>query len=270
MRTMTKQMLPIQVTCEWITPAKARDMLAGNYGNRPLRKAVVDRLAAEMRSGYWQLSHQGIAFSSDGRLLDGQHRLNAVIKADVAVQMMVARNVPDDAFKVTDRGVQRTIADVTRQDKRIVEACSFIARLHGYPAPSAAVVERVIAGCGEAVMDLVVACGKTARGRSAAPIKAAAALRIMQGHKDYVLRQWRALILLEYADMTPAMQILCRQLTDDTRTSPRGNISGTTLQYDRAARAWVAFDPARAYVTRIAVRDIAGCMSEMRAVWALE
>jgi len=256
----------ITVACELITPEKARELLKGNYGNRPLRRTLVERLAQEMMTGNWQISHQGIAIAPDGRLLDGQHRLAAIVRSGVTVPMMVARNVPHEAFKVIDRGAKRSLVDVTRQDSRIVSACAFIARLYGHQHLSAAIIERFIDVCGEEIMELLAAAGSTPPVRGSAPIRAAAALRIHQGHKDYVLNQWRALINLEFQEMTPAMQALCRQLTDGVNPA----FSRRAIDYDRAARAWLAFDPKRSGMVKLIVRDVGSVIDEMRAVLRLD
>jgi len=256
----------LNVRVETITPDTARQMLANNWGNRTIRPRAVAQLAADMAAGHWQLTHQGVAFGPDGRLLDGQHRLTAVVLSGAAVQMVVWRNADPASFDVVDRGRVRSLADILGQDRRIVDAAAFITRMaRGMGAVEAHHVRPILETFGDAILDIVTTAGSVAKGRTAAPIKAAAALRIMQGHREYVLRQWRALVGLHYADMTPAIQALCKQLTDEGRSS-RARGSGSSLQNDRAARAWIAFDPRRAKITKIQVTDIDGIFAEMRAV----
>jgi len=62
--------------------------------NRPLSASTVARYAAEMQHGHWMLTHQGIAFDDAGHLIDGQHRLHAIVKSGVGVDMAVTRDVP--------------------------------------------------------------------------------------------------------------------------------------------------------------------------------
>jgi hypothetical protein len=45
-------------------------------------------------------------------VIDGQHRLNAILDSEKSVDMFVARNVPLDAFKYIDQGNTRTLKDV--------------------------------------------------------------------------------------------------------------------------------------------------------------
>ena len=87
----------MRIEIQAITPAIAAEYLKKNTRNRNLQQVVVDRYADDMARGNWQLTHQGIAFNADGVLLDGQHRLAAVIKAGVTVEMMVAFGVADKA-----------------------------------------------------------------------------------------------------------------------------------------------------------------------------
>jgi len=97
-----------------ITPATATTWLEGNTHNRALRDATVQRYARDMAAGRWRLTHQGIAFGPDGTLIDGQHRLWAIVEADTAIRMMVARGVPADAQAVIDDNLPRTAVDALK------------------------------------------------------------------------------------------------------------------------------------------------------------
>jgi hypothetical protein len=95
-----------------VTPEMAKLLLKQNSNNRRLTQANVDFLASQIVRGDWKLTHQGIAVSESGRLLDGQHRLAAVIKAGVPAQMMLTAGLPDDIFDVLDIGRARRASDV--------------------------------------------------------------------------------------------------------------------------------------------------------------
>jgi hypothetical protein len=96
---------------ETITPTQAEAYLTKNQNNRRVRQTAVDAYAADMKEGRWRLHHQGIAFSTTGRLLDGQHRLMAIVKAGIAVPMMVSWNVDESTFTVIDHGRKRDAGD---------------------------------------------------------------------------------------------------------------------------------------------------------------
>lgn len=101
----------MKFSIQTITPKKATELLANNPDNRLIRKSHVVWLANEMVEGRWQVTAQGVSLSDNGQVVDGQHRLSAVIVANIPVQMMVATGVPADAIDVYDIGAKRTVAD---------------------------------------------------------------------------------------------------------------------------------------------------------------
>lgn len=103
-----------KMTWEVITPEKAEKYLAHNIdNNRILRKTVVEKYARDMANGNWDIdsTDNKITFNADGYLVDGQHRLNAVIKADVPIKMRVFTGVNNNA-SVFDRGLSRSVYDL--------------------------------------------------------------------------------------------------------------------------------------------------------------
>lgn len=96
---------------ERITPKRAQALLATMRRNRQVTRRVVERYVKEMRTGRWRSTGQGIAIDWDGHLMDGQHRLLAVVESGVAVEMDVTYNEDPDNFKVRDKHRRRTIAD---------------------------------------------------------------------------------------------------------------------------------------------------------------
>lgn len=98
-----------------VTPEMAKQWLEMNMSNnRPVMKSTVHSYARMMRNGKWNLTHQGIAFDENGELIDGQHRLYAVVEANIPVTMNVSRNVhrvPGETFTI-DMGRKRTYANI--------------------------------------------------------------------------------------------------------------------------------------------------------------
>lgn len=95
-----------------ITPAMAEKWLKeSNTSNRPLRKGLVRHYAEMMRRGDWEKHHQGIAFNCDGTLLDGQHRLAAIIESGCCIWMNVSEGVPQSAQIFIDDHAKRTPHD---------------------------------------------------------------------------------------------------------------------------------------------------------------
>ena len=92
---------------------RAVECLARNFDeNRNMRKIHAKRLADDMKNGRWHFTGAPIVFDAYGRLVDGQHRLNALIQAEVELPFIVVVNVQDRALHVMDAGAKRRNADV--------------------------------------------------------------------------------------------------------------------------------------------------------------
>lgn len=102
----------VKAQVEVITPEIAKEYLKFNQVNRPLNKRTVEYYADQMKRGQWMLNGESISFSKGGTLVNGQHRLNAIIKADVSVQILVVRGVDEESFITFDNGRIRTMGDI--------------------------------------------------------------------------------------------------------------------------------------------------------------
>ena len=98
-----------------ITPTVAEEMLKKNAGNRKVSKMVVSKYAAEMKAGRWIQTHQGMAIDETGKIVDGQHRLYAVIKSGVAITVILTIYFGEIKTKLIplDLGKNRTSSDLT-------------------------------------------------------------------------------------------------------------------------------------------------------------
>lgn len=100
------------ITLEHVTPAMAEEwLLKYNYHNRDLRRRKTDEYADAMLSGDWVFQGDPIRFAVTGRLLDGQNRLNAIIKSGTTQLMLIVRNLPESVFDRIDVGAVRTKKD---------------------------------------------------------------------------------------------------------------------------------------------------------------
>jgi hypothetical protein len=97
---------------ETITPQKAQEYLAKSGGNRNISKPVVTSYATTMREGKWILNGEPIVFDVDGVLLNGHHRLHAIIQSNVPIQTFVTRGVEHGAFTTFDCGRHRTLGQL--------------------------------------------------------------------------------------------------------------------------------------------------------------
>lgn len=104
--------MAIESKFEKIGPDKAYAYLETMTGNRNVRQRNIDYLAAQMKAGLWRRTHQGIAFDAEGHLIDGQHRMWAVIESGVTIETMVTRGVAAEDVAVVDGGLARDFNDV--------------------------------------------------------------------------------------------------------------------------------------------------------------
>lgn len=95
-----------------ITPEIAAKMLDKNISNRKLSGDRVLLYSLLMKEGKWfEETAETIKFTN-GRLIDGQHRLAAIVKSNVSLKMSVASDLSNDVFKYIDQGKARTASDV--------------------------------------------------------------------------------------------------------------------------------------------------------------
>lgn len=95
-----------------MTPRYAESLLEQNTRNRKMRQQWVSQLATEMAEGSFVPNHQGIAISEDGKLLDGQHRLQACVNSHTTFFTLVTYNLPRSALRGIDAGRVRSLSDV--------------------------------------------------------------------------------------------------------------------------------------------------------------
>lgn len=100
-----------RVSIVTVDPNLAATMLATQKANRNLRRAKVDEYANDMKNGNWSFTGESICFNKRGELVQGQHRLNAIIKSGVTLQIVVVYDVDDDAILDMDSGMKRQFSD---------------------------------------------------------------------------------------------------------------------------------------------------------------
>lgn len=112
-----------------ITPAIADDWLENRNlaANRNMSEHVAAKYAKEMAEGRWLFTHQGIAFDTEGWLIDGQHRLRAIVLSGTAVEMFVVPDCDAATFAVLDNGYKRQAAHLIQSPgSRVVAAAARI------------------------------------------------------------------------------------------------------------------------------------------------
>ena len=102
------------MSLETITPDVAERWLGKNLHNRNLSEVSVRRMAGAMTRGEWRLNGETIKFDDDGHLIDGQHRLKAVVESGVTITSFVLRGLEASSQETVDIGRKRTLADMLR------------------------------------------------------------------------------------------------------------------------------------------------------------
>jgi hypothetical protein len=98
---------------------KMLDKAKDGVRQRTVSDSRVDSYADVMKRGEWALNGEPIQFDDAGFLLNGQHRLWAVIRADRAVDFLVVRGVDRAHFPTIDQGYGRTTAHVLGIDGHV-------------------------------------------------------------------------------------------------------------------------------------------------------
>lgn len=112
---------PVAVTVEDVDAGTARIWLQEFNGhNRTLQEDRVLALGRDMQSGDWLFNGDTIRFARDADglsfLVDGQHRLAAIVATEITQPCLVVRGLPVAAQEVIDTGKVRTFGDTLKLD----------------------------------------------------------------------------------------------------------------------------------------------------------
>lgn len=120
-----------------LTAPVALDWLQRNKKNRALQDYYVDTLAGAMLRGEWKLNGDAIRFSTEYLVLDGQHRLWALVKAaevnpDVSIDTFVVFGLEPGSQDTMDGGRKRTLSDVLKMHGEVstMQLAATLNRIH--------------------------------------------------------------------------------------------------------------------------------------------
>jgi hypothetical protein len=221
-----------------VTPEIAKEFLISNEQNRRIRPSWVNYLAYCIRHNEWRVTHQGIAFSDTGRLLDGQHRLLAIIKADMPVNLMVSHGLDESVFSAIDSVICRNDVDRTNLDRRLVE-CSklflLIMDYAGFEKPSGNIgmtgcrsTPEQIKAYGAVIGDfhdlLMKRSPTVTKLFSSVPSRCAAIANMLLGDDiDYIVTLYRQLSLGDTENLPPIARSAMRQFLTGSFSTKGGN-----------------------------------------------
>lgn len=244
-----------------VTPAKASEWLKRNTDNRAMRRSTVEGLADAIRRGEWKLSHQGIAFSDSGRLLDGQHRLAAIVEAGISVPMSVTWDCDESTFDVLDIGAKRSLSDilhVAADDAAIARFMVILTDTAKQRAITPQLVAPYLAAFQPYIRDLLDFCPKRTKAWGSAAVRAAAVLKLADGEDaDYVKLQYYALNHTETETLSPVAAVLLKQYMDGKLRA--GN-------YDMLARALKVFTRSNAHMRTLVVASTEAALQYSRGI----
>lgn len=109
--TLIKQ---LSLKIEIITPEMARAYLNTSVGNRVIKQDILRGLVSYLKNDTFKVNGETIVFDSEGSLMDGHHRLEAVAAAGVPAIFIVVRGVERSTWTTMDSGTARSLGDVFR------------------------------------------------------------------------------------------------------------------------------------------------------------
>jgi hypothetical protein len=94
-----------------ITPEEAKRILSisGNCNIRRMSAPHVEHLARQMQRGSWRENGETIKFNDAGLLVDGQHRLAAIVRSGVTLDLAFVYGATSEGV---DEGRKRSFADL--------------------------------------------------------------------------------------------------------------------------------------------------------------
>ncbi|MFY7926737.1 MAG: hypothetical protein ACOVN5_13075 [Aquidulcibacter sp.] len=236
---------------ETITPNLAAVLLETNTTNRKLRKSVVSKYADEMRNGDWLLTPEPIVIADTDRLLNGQHRLNAVIQYGGNVKMFVVRGVSEKAFSALDRGFSRSFADAHNVNKVVAELSKLLITVleSQHRSMSDKKVLEQVAFLSQNTEELIAFCPTNKKYFGSAPFRLAAVIHMFNPDaRDHAMNMYRNFVLGHVQLLPPVGQALIGAFLAG-RVGDKGG--SYTARIESVMRAFSVFDPKNANMTRL-------------------
>ena len=110
--SLVRKPFVLYVALTTIERERATIMLANMARNRTVKPQHVRTLLRQIGDGDWCLNGAPILFTGDGQLVDGQHRLTAVVKSGNEIVSLVVVGISyETALTTTDSGMSRSVTD---------------------------------------------------------------------------------------------------------------------------------------------------------------
>lgn len=105
---------------EHITPQRAEQLLDRMPVNRRVKHQRVSTLVNAMLAGDFDpYNGESIKIDSNGNLVDGQHRLEAIVQSRIPFDLLVVRGVKPEALYTVDTGAARKLTDALAMEGEV-------------------------------------------------------------------------------------------------------------------------------------------------------
>lgn len=169
--------------CRFTTETAAL-ALTLNAGNRRKRPHYIVSLAGQIKDGEWQQDHPApILFSDALRVIDGQHRLEAIVLSGQTVIARVCFGVRDELREYLDTGITRRLEDrcefsaddllLNKFISQVVQSLWYITGPMNIKKPSPAEAWSLFNSKKDAILFAASYMRRNQRGISRAPVMAA-------------------------------------------------------------------------------------------------
>lgn len=238
-----------------ITPAVAEAMLAKNVGNRRLVQSVVERYAGDMIAGRWRDSDQSpFMLRDDGGLLNGQHRLRAIMLSGRTMQAFV-HHVEGDVGPMdlrVDTGRGRTATDILEISAALSGTARFLYTVATNSPNAGVTVDRIKDTVERITPEYNRMTTSSRRGFSTAGVRAALCLGMWRYPTEAydIAGQYYAIVHDEFnADVWPALRSATRYILKSAFRT------GKADQMDAFLRVSRALEPEARYNEKVSFKD---------------
>lgn len=245
----------MKTSIETITPLYAKKLLSLNKNNRPVNKYRVSAYASDMKNGCWQLTHQGILIGKNGNVIDGQHRLYAVIESGASINTLVSISDEIDSPLncMVDTQMTRAQSFITGKSQMLIATSnaaieSTIGNWNRTASIGTTEKNRVLVIIEPYFNDLMSGSKTSCTGITSASviIGAIANMYSDDSNYDYVIQQFNAMRSADFQNLSTMSGSFFRQVAIDRVKYTRKEL---------VARSFRAFDYKRRNLSRLQVKD---------------
>lgn len=227
-----------------VTPEIAKEWLGKKTENRKIRIGYVEALSRAIEEGHFLYTGDPIKFDINGNLMDGQHRLSAIVKSNMPLSLEVIEGLPPETYHVIDMGMSRTLADSTGlNNTKLVQIYSVMLDvLRGSSLRKTAFdILALNEDLGVIALALLQHCGTNRKFFGSASIRAAAVIAIKSGQpQDYVFKVYKNLIY--FHDDPPLVGVLHRYYNDHPMRLMRQKVGESTTRIRAFVLGMCVFD----------------------------